>query len=157
MNKKHDDKLALENLSIIDMERVILSIDCISGTESPHIKAALFRDAVISYAKPFLKNKFSDNSKGLCISTNHVPKNLKSVHKEVLDLRNELIAHTDMAIQNPEISRYKDEIGEMKYWVSVTGYRTIHKEYLLKPLQALAEAVQIELINSRGTMVKNNF
>ena len=156
MSTTHDDQLALAHLSLIDMERVQRSIEYLLGTDDKYLKAALFRDAVISYAKPFSDNRYSDKKKGLRISDNHVPKELVNVHKEVLALRNELIGHTDMAIQKPKIDKYQDDMG-FNYSLCVSGYETIHKDHLVEPLLQLAKAVHGSLLRGRSDQTKNDF
>ncbi len=81
---------------------------------------------------------------------------MKSLHKEVLTLRNELIAHTDMALQNPNIEKYEDEVGK-NYSMNVIGYETIHKDHLIEPLYKLARAVHGSLVNSRSKSVESDF
>ncbi|MDO8263593.1 MAG: hypothetical protein Q7T21_10245 [Gallionella sp.] len=156
MSEKHDEQLALAHLSLIDMERVQKSIEYLRGTDDKYLKAALFRDAVISYAKPFSTNRYSDRTKGLRISEKHVPRNLLDIHKEVLALRDELIAHTDMIIQKPTIDKYQDDMGQ-NYSMTVSGYETIHKDHLIDPMLKLAKAVHGSLISNRSDQTKNDF
>ena len=156
MSAKHDDQLALAHLSLIDMERVQKSIEFLRGTDDKYLKAALFRDAVISYAKPFSNNRYSNQTKGLRISDSHIPKELMSAHKEILALRDELVAHTDMTIQKPKIDKYQDDIGH-NYSLSVSGYETIHKDHLIEPLLKLAKAVHSGLMRGRSEQTKNDF
>jgi hypothetical protein len=74
---------------------------------------------------------------------------MTSLHKEIINLRNELIAHTDMTLQNPRIKKYEDEVGK-NYSMTVAGYETIHKEHLFGPLYKLAKAVHGSLIAARS-------
>jgi len=156
MCSKHDDQLVLAHLSLIDMERVQKDIEYLQGASEKDLRAALFRDAVVSYAKPFSNNRYRDGSKGLCISSNHVPKDLKRTHDEVLALRDQLIAHTDMTIQTPRVDKYRDEEGD-NFSLSISGYETIHKEHLIEPLLKLAQAVRTSLMRARSAQVKNVF
>lgn len=156
MSTKHDDQLALAHLALIDMERAERSVDYLLRSEDKYLKAALFRDAVISYAKPFLSNKFRDGTKGLRISTNHVPSELKNFHDEILALRDELVAHTDMTRQRPVIEKYEDKIGH-NFSMTIKGYETIHEDHLVEPLLKLAKAVHRSLMNGRSDQVKNDF
>lgn len=156
MSEKHDDQLALAHLSLIDMERVQKSIEYLGSTDDKYLRAALLRDAVISYAKPFSNNRYSDRTKELQISENHVPKEFKGIHNEVVALRDELIAHTDMTIQNPKIDKYQDNMGQ-NYSMSVSGYENIHKDHLIEPLFKLAKAVHTSLLRGRSNQAKNDF
>ncbi len=156
MSGKHDDQLALAGLSLIDMERVQRNIEYLRDSDDKYLKGVLLRDAVISYAKPFLDNRYSDGSKGLRISDKRVPKELRDVHEEILALRGELIAHTDMTIQRPRIDKCQDELGD-NYSMTVTGYDTIHKEHLIDPLLKLAKAVHGSLLDARSDQTKHDF
>ena len=138
------------------MERVQKSIEYLRNTENKDLKTALFRDAVISYAKPFSNNYYSDQTKGLRISSNHIPKKLKNFHNEVLALRDNFIAHTDMSIQGLRVDKYQDEMGD-NYSMCISGYGTIHKDYLIDPLFELAKAVHSSLLRSRSVQTKNDF
>lgn len=149
MNSKHEDELALAHLALIDMERAQRSIELSRAAGDPYLRAALFRDAVICYAKPFSSNCFSDGRKGLRISDSLVPAELEDAHAEILGLRNQLIAHTDMTVQKPEIEKYDDEVGP-NYTLSVSGYETIHKDHLAEPLLRLGKAVHRALMRNRS-------
>ena len=138
------------------MERAQKSIEYLRDTNDKYLKSALLRDAVVSYAKPFSNNRFSDKSKGLRISDNHVPKELANSHKEILALRDELIAHTDMTVQKPKIEKRQDEVGH-NFSVTVAGYATIHKDHLIEPLLSLAKAVHASLLRGRSDQTKNDF
>lgn len=156
MGAKHDDRLALAHLALIDMERVQKSIEYFWDTDDKHLKSALLRDAVISYAKPFSSNRFSDGSKGLRIYGNIVPKELADTHEEILALRNKLIAHTDMTAQKPKVEEYQDEVG-CNFSMTVSGYEVIHKDHLIEPLLSLAKAVHANLIRDRSYQTKNEY
>ena len=156
MSAKHDDQLSLAHLSLIDMERVQKSIEFLCGTDDKYLKAALFRDAIISYAKPFSNNRYSNKTTGLRIADSHIPKGLMSAHKELLALRDELVAHTDMTIQKPKIDKYQDDMGH-NFSLSASGYETIHKDHLIEPLLTLARAVHSSLIRGRSGQTKNDF
>lgn len=146
----------MTHLALIDMERVQKSIEYLRGTNDKYLKSALLRDAVISYAKPFSSNRFRDQSKGLRISDNHVPKELTDAHNEILALRDELIAHTDMTVQKPRIKKYQDDVGH-NFSMIVTGYETVHKDHLIDPLLSLAKAVHTSLLRGRSDQTKNDF
>jgi hypothetical protein len=156
MSAKHNDQLALAHLALIDMERVQKSIEYLKSTEDEYLKDALFRDAVVSYAKPFLNNHYSNGTKGLCISKNHIPNELENFHNEVIVIRDKLIAHTDMTLQKPRVDKYQDEMGD-NYSLTVSGYENIFKDHLIDPLYKLSKAVHKSLLNGRSNQTKNAF
>lgn len=156
MCTKHDNQLALAHLALIDMERVQISIEYLRNANEKDLKDALFRDAVVSYAKPFLNNRYSDGTKGLCISKNHVPNELKNIHDEILVLRDKLIAHTDMTLQKPRVDKHQDEMGD-NYSLTISGYENILKDHLIDPFYELSKAVHKSLLNERSNQTKHVF
>lgn len=156
MSTKHDDQLALSHLALIDMERAQQSVEYSHRANEKALKAALFREAVVSYAKPFSSNRYSDGKKGLRISENHVPKEMMIIHNQVLALRDKFIAHTDMAEQRPIVEKFKNEKG-YDYSVVITGYETIDLDELIDPLFKLAQSVHKSLCRKRSSQIPIDF
>jgi hypothetical protein len=132
------DRYVLHYLSLIDMERVQKSLDRISTETDDYIKEALFRDAVICYAKPFSRNRNISGTQTIKVKKAFVPKELSASHKEVISLRNNLFAHMDLDHQAPQVS--VEEIGGKKKFgaIGVAGYERIFTDHLLAPLRRLA-------------------
>ena len=95
------EQYVLKQLSLIDMERAEKSILKMNETEDEYLKEVLFRDAVISYIKPFSDNRGQNQRKSLRINQNGIPSSLRDAHKELEDIRNKLFAHNDLEYQQP--------------------------------------------------------
>ena len=61
MLTEEEEKHVFNNLSLIDMERVVKAYEKIKLLDDVYLEEVLFRDAVISYAKPFSQNKSINN------------------------------------------------------------------------------------------------
>jgi len=93
------EQYVLRHLSLIDMERVQHSLSKMKELNDGYLKEALFRDAVVSYIKPFSGNRGENQKKGLRISQKGIPAHLKAAHQKIEDIRNKLFAHNDLEHQ----------------------------------------------------------
>ena len=69
------------------------------------VKQALLRDGIVSYARPFSKNRgllLGDLRLGVPM----VPENSRPLHKELMDYRNQVFAHTDIEAFKPRLHRW---------------------------------------------------
>ena len=141
------EQYVFRHLSLIDMERVQKSIEKMEASDDEYIKEALFRDAVVSYIRPFTDNRGENVKRGLKLNKKGVPKNLKSVHKEIEDIRNQLFAHNDLAEQ-------KTQFGPGTSF-SVNGYERVFCDHLVEPLKQLASAVFENLMQEMNELKEN--
>lgn len=139
MKNKDQEKYVLRHLSLIDMKRVQRSIAILKDIDDEYLRDVLFRDAVISYIKPFSDNRGKHQRKGLRINQKGVPSKLKSAHKEIEDLRNKIIAHNDLVYQEVDFGPGTS--------FSVKGYERILVDHLIEPLLQLSEFVIQRLLN----------
>ena len=66
------------------------------------IRYSLLRDAVVSYARPFSGNRgvlFKSHSLPLKL----VPREFRQLHSQLMTLRSQLFAHTDLSYRNPKV------------------------------------------------------
>lgn len=148
MNTPARERYVLRHLALIDMERVQRSLEYLRSTTDEHLRDALFRDAVVSYAKPFSDNKGVHTKKGMRLSEKVIPKELKAAHKEVIEIRNQLFAHMDLDRQMPRLDIHNIN-GEKHVSFTVAGYGKVYAEHLIGPLTQLAQAVHRNLIEER--------
>ena len=156
MKNAIEERYVLSHLSLIDMERASRSIEYLATTVDDHLREALFRDAVVSYAKPFSDNRGVFTKKGLRISEKGIPQELKVVHLEVIRVRDKLFAHIDLDVQNPELTHFEIN-GEMHHPFSVTGYGKVFAEHLVEPLGKLARAVHAHLMQELRSIETSHF
>lgn len=133
------EKYVFKHLSLIDMERAWKSLKKMEEVSDDYIKEALFRDAVVSYIKPFSDNRGQHQRKGLRISQKGIPPDLKILHKEIEDIRNRLFAHNDLEYQRPEFGPGTS--------FSVKGYEKVFLDHLVAPLITLSEIIHGKLMD----------
>lgn len=121
------------------MERVMKSIENISEMDDPHLKDALFRDAVVTYVKPFTSNKGENIKNGLRLNEKGIPKDLKAAHKSLIDIRDKIFAHNDLEYQSATFGPGSS--------FTVKGYEYFFSEDLLSPLNDLASTMHEHLRN----------
>lgn len=138
MDTTTKQRYVFHHLTLIDMGRASMSLKYMSETRDAHIRGALFRDAVISYAKPFSSNKDLSGKPGLRMTDSFIPAPLNTAHREVLNLRNKLFAHLDLDHQAPQVSVYQID-GYSRVTFSVTGYQRVFAEHLVEPLATLVQ------------------
>ena len=96
MDASAREQYVFHYLAMIDMERVRSSLMHLRKVKTIQLQEALFRDAVVTYAKAFTRNRNLLGKKVLRMQPSHVTPDLMSVHDELLELRNTLFAHVDL-------------------------------------------------------------
>lgn len=74
-------------------------------------RSVLMRDMIVSYARPFSGNRAGHLRKHK-LQAERVPDEYKWLHEDLLQLRNELIAHTDLLRRNPRVNTIR---GTLKF------------------------------------------
>lgn len=141
------EKYVFRHLSLIDMERVEKSIARMEESSDEYVKEALFRDAVVSYIRPFSDNRGENVKRGLKLNQKGIPKELKSAHEELEDIRNQLFAHNDLA-------RQRTQFGPGASF-SVNGYEKVFCEHLVEPLKKLASCVHQHIMQEMEELKEN--
>jgi hypothetical protein len=137
MTTPQQELYAFHHLSLIDMQRVWESLDARRHARKKAVREALFRDAVVSYSCPFKTNRGVFGK--LKIDPILVPESLKPTHDEVVALRDQIVAHNDLTEQNLQFGP--------EFSFTVTGYASIHRDYLAKPLSELAHRMHDEIMD----------
>ena len=72
------------------------------------VRYCLLRDLVVTYCRPFSGNKGDEISKH-ALTKKVVPKDLRRLHDELLNLRNQLFAHTDCTYRRPKVVNWSTD------------------------------------------------
>ena len=155
MNIITKERYVLHHLSLIDMERVLHSLSFLHKLHDERLREALFRDAVVCYAKPFSSNKGRSSKAALRISASFVPVALNAAHTKILALRNQLFAHMDIDKQAPRVSIETID-GEKHVSFSVVGYESVFTDDLIDPLCSLATAAHSFLMQELTTIARSD-
>lgn len=109
-------------------------------------RLVLLRDGIVSYARPFSENR-GRLIQVLRLAGSIVPKSSRPLHKELMDYRNQVFAHTDMEAYNPRLHRWPSKTG---YWYPM-AFRSLGAHRIQDRLDAILclvrdihEAVQRE-------------
>jgi hypothetical protein len=115
------EKYCFLRLYAIDLDTALHTIKVLRRYKRADVQYPLLRDIAVTYARPFSGNEGNHISKHHLSSRDHVPKNMRSLHAELLRLRMEQFAHTDMKFYRPKVAKFP---GKGKPWfpMSFRGY-----------------------------------
>jgi len=140
MTEKEFEKYCFLRLHSIDMDTAYHTIKMIKRYKRDDIKVALLRDIAVTYARPFTGNKGIKISKHF-LSESHVPKQFKSLHKKLLELRNRQFAHTDFRFHKPKVMRWSGDTGKA-YPMSFKSFDYLGLLRQLPEIEKLIKAVE---------------
>ena len=138
----------------MDFEQAINTLKIIRRYKKKDVRFSLLRSFVISYACPFSGNqgKLNKNHK---LKVTFVPKAQRKLHNELVDLRMQLFAHTDLSFLNPKVVNWST--NEQKWFpMSFRGF-DYNKLYSKRSeLIDLTNSVLINLKNEIDKIEKNS-
>ncbi|TXI76593.1 MAG: hypothetical protein E6Q43_02065 [Dokdonella sp.] len=94
----------------MDFDEVADTLAVLEKVEQKDIRYRLLRDIAVSYARPFSKNRGNQLHTHTCPQS-FVPKQLRDLHKELITLRDERFAHSDLKRIKPKLGRWKTKSG----------------------------------------------
>lgn len=98
----------------IDFEMAKQACDLLSRQTSDELRYCILRDIVVSYARPFSKNR------GRLIRLHRleadlVPVAMRPLHTELVTLRDQVFAHSDQEFRKPQLARWPRKDGTATY------------------------------------------
>ena len=113
------------------------------------VRYCLLRDIVVSYCRPFSGNK------GKKISTHTlnkkvVPKELCILHDELVEIRNQLFAHTDYTYRQPKVANWSTDSQK---WIDLIALLEIFFNLVYFCLKILLHSYN-KFINFRYSFVE---
>jgi hypothetical protein len=88
----------------IDMDGVRHGLRLLRRYRRNDVRFALLRDVVITYSRPFVATKSPRGGK-FTLSLRYVPRALRSLHLDLVRVRNTLLAHSDLGTHRPQLLR----------------------------------------------------
>lgn len=85
-----------------DVSQAIQALDHIAKTDIEFIRLSLLKDAAISYCRPFKISRGTIKKK-LKLNTSLIPPTLLKLHEELIALRDQVFAHSDLDIRAAEL------------------------------------------------------
>lgn len=83
-----------------DICQAQIALDHLTIVESDFLRLCLLKDAAISFSRPFKKSRGAFN-KSLRLDDIYVPSDFKVLHAELIGLRDQVFAHTDIDVRSP--------------------------------------------------------
>jgi hypothetical protein len=123
----------------VDFSTARGAIKVLKRYRRPDVQYALLRDLIVVYVRPFSTNQGPLSKHTLSVKQ-HVPTLMKPLHNELVRVRMEQFAHTDLTYYSPETLAFKGPNGEFH------GYAMMFKGYdyaaLLNKLPQIEELVR---------------
>lgn len=91
-----------------DISQAQMALDHLSAVEGDFLRLCLLKDAAISYCRPFKKSRGAFN-KSLKLDKNYVPFCFIGLHNDLVDLRDQVFAHTDIDVRSPVLHCWTGE------------------------------------------------
>jgi hypothetical protein len=127
----------------IDFDMARGALRLLAEEHSRSVQFALFRDFVVTYARPFSGNRAPSGSNDT-LSSKHVPTASRPLHQALLDLRDQLFAHTDFEARDPRVARFDTSMGA-RFPMSFSNPDYLGWLNRLPELNELVEAVDASL------------
>lgn len=146
--KREHEKYLFLRIYSMDFDGVKYSLLALEKVQEKDIRYRLLREIAVSYARPFSTNRGKLIPKDQC-PERLVPKKHMGLHRELLKLRFELFAHSDLNRYDPVIGRgWKGKVR----WVYPMSFRGFNYEHLDKQVpdirklvRGVTDALQIEI------------
>ena len=143
------DALAFEKyrflrLYSIDLDTALHTIKVLRRYRRADVQYPLLRDIAVAYARPFSGNEGEQIRKHQLSSRNHVPKPARKLHEELLRLRMEQFAHTDLKFYRPRVAKFMSGKGPW-FPMSFKSYDYAHLIRQLPEIEKLIRDVERSL------------
>jgi hypothetical protein len=154
MTKRSIEEYYFYRLYSIDLDSTKHSLRVIQRYRRKDVRYCLLRDIIVSYARPFSGNKGQDISKHT-LTRRVVPKRLWPLHDELINLRNELFAHTDYTYRRPKVVNWST--ASRKWFpMSFRGYDYNKLDSRVSEIESLVKAVE-ENLQAKIDEIEANF
>ena len=108
------------------------------GKDAPLLEAA-FKFALVEYSKPYKKSK-AYKAKLSTFDTKYIPKHLFPLHERIIKARDQILAHSDVTVIDPQIESIYGNLAKITYNV-VTGLEE------LPNLDKIIELIEATIVN----------
>ncbi|MBM1189342.1 hypothetical protein [Pseudomonas weihenstephanensis] len=103
MNPSTIENYYFHRMYSIDLDTALHTLQTLKRYKRLDVRYALLRDLTVSYARPFSVNKGKLAKHTLGVKK-YVPKEMVPLHEELVRLRMQQFAHTDLNYYNPKAS-----------------------------------------------------
>lgn len=148
------EKYCFLRLYAIDLDTALHTIKVLRRYKRADVQYSLLRDIAVTYARPFSGNE-GDKIPNHRLQKKHIPIRLKHLHEELVRLRKEQFAHTDLKFHRPKVAKFP---GTAKPWFPM-AFRNYNYDNLLSQLSEIEElirdverSIQFELATYEGAL-----
>lgn len=101
MRLRNEEQYLFYRMYSNDMVSALTSIKILKRYRRPDVRYALLRDITVAYVRPFSKN-IGKSGKNELATKNIVPKEMLPLHQQLVNLRMQQFAHTDLTYRQPK-------------------------------------------------------
>jgi hypothetical protein len=134
------EKYKFLRLYDMDFESALHTLKVLRRYKKKDVRYALIRDVIVTYSRPFTESKGFNIGKDFC-GAKFDDKDMKELHDELLRLRKELFAHTDLTYKNPKVRNWSTDTYKW-FPMSFKGFDYKTLEDKLPEIKRLIEHVQ---------------
>jgi len=105
MENAFDEKYVFYRLVSADLDEAYRSLQEIQRYKRGPVIMALIKNAIVSYARPFMQCKGKYMNDYRLREKDVVPTKYRKLHKKILDYRKQVVAHTDVGVREPGLGK----------------------------------------------------
>jgi hypothetical protein len=120
----------------IDLNTARQAIKVLRRYRRPDVRYALLRDLTVAYVRPFSTNRGRQQGTHALSVKKHVPKEMKGLHLELVRVRMQQFAHTDLSYYNPIVFSLNGSNGH------AIIFKGFDYEALLRKLDQIEELIR---------------
>ena len=137
----------------IDFDTTKYTLRVLKRYRSKDVRYCLLRDIVVSYCRPFSRNK-GEKISNHTLGKKVVPKEFHSLHDELVRIRNQLFAHTDSIYRQPKVANFSTDSHKC-FPMSFRGYDYNKLDKRISEIDKLVVAVEKNLQAEIGKIEEN--
>lgn len=140
----------------IDLITAMGVVETLKHVTDGRVRLSLFRDIIVTYARPFSGNRGRTTSKHR-LKRSSVPTEYRGLHDTLIRYRQTLFAHSDLKAYNPRVSMF-EAAGEMQFPMTfwLLDYDTLEEclPELESLIQGVYDALEVEIERIQSTLRK---
>lgn len=111
----------------IDLDTARQAIKVLRRYKRSDVRYALLRDLTVAYVRPFSTNRGRQHGTHVLSVKRHVPKEMKALHLELVRVRMQQFAHTDLSYYNPIVFSLRGDSGHAIIFKGFDYEALLHK------------------------------
>jgi hypothetical protein len=133
-----------------DISQALMALDHIPLSAPEFVRLCLLKDAAISYCRPFKRSRGAIK-KCLKLDDSFVPPSMIKLHNELLNLRDQVFAHTDIDVRSA-VLHYWSRAPKPIFSIQFKGYD--YPQFLTRTeeMRTLFNSVLALILNRQSTM-----